>query len=344
MIDRDKIIEKYADNVIKSADDEGIEILTQEHPFDKEKSEQAKQAVCNLMDIDVNEADLAVEKHSLEIVTEKIKRKFKKIYNVELDSVKIITGRTGKTVNAFLLGDRLIIDTLTECMIHELLTIIFVWSLHSEEKSRYGRFFNYLTSVLYTVSSCGLPVNIYSYEYIKQALIDKSNVLNTAALCEYFIYYFTIAHELAHKYLDVANIAVKGKFQEEYMCDSIAYRVVLEMMLDENECVVEHRELMEYCFFAPMMLIDCMELLYKFNKSIDCEFKANDMVHPELKKRKENLFSIAYDESYCFDRDEGENLYNCFLDVLEYYEEELLYRKQSGVLKDLLAYLEGEGK
>ncbi len=345
MIDRDKIIEKYAHKVIKSATaDECIESRTQRNSFDEEKNGQEKQAVCDIMNISIKEADSAAEKHSLEAVTEKIKEKFKEIYNVRLDSVRIVTGRTEKNVNAFVLGDRLVIDTLTECMIHEMMTIIFVWSLYSEDKSKYGRFFNYLTSVLYAVSNYGLPVNIYSYAYIKQALAAKSNVFNTAALCEYFIYYFTIAHELAHKYLDIAHIAVKGKFQEEYMCDSIAYRIVLEMMGDENKCDVENRELMEYCFFAPMMLFDCMELLCKFNKAINRDFSVSDDIHPELKKRKENLFSIAYDEAYCFDRDAGADLYNCFLDVLDYYEEELMYRKQSGVLSDLLDYLEGRGK
>ena len=55
--------------------------------------------------------------------------------------------------------------------------------------------------------------------------------------------------------------------------------------------------------------------------------------HPSPKNRKEALFRIANDDKYIFDTEEGNDLYNCFLNSFDLYKEQLLLKEQKGKLK-----------
>ena len=68
----------------------------------------------------------------------------------------------------------------------------------------------------------------------------------------------------------------------------------------------------------------------------------NDNEHPEIKKRKENLFSIPYKDEYDFNSSEGNDVYSAFLDVIDKYKIELLYRAENGTLNAFLKYIKGD--
>ena len=58
--------------------------------------------------------------------------------------------------------------------------------------------------------------------------------------------------------------------------------------------------------------------------------------HPEIQKRKENIFKIPYEDIYELDTEEGNRLYNGFLDVYDEYRTQLLMKKQLGKLESII--------
>ncbi len=220
--------------------------------------------------------------------------------------------------------------------------VTLIWAKYWEDENLYGRFFNYLTTVIYASMVDKASYNIYDCEYIKREILQGSSTVNLAVSCQYFCMYFCIAHEMAHKYIENQNKKINAK-QEEFKADTIAYDIVLRLLADE-ECAdieLKDRELFDYCYLSPMMIFDFWELLFYTNRIITNTYVIDDNMHPEIKKRKENLFSIPYKDEYQFDTNDGNAVYSSFLDVIDKYKTELLYRKETGTLDKFLIYLKG---
>ena len=58
--------------------------------------------------------------------------------------------------------------------------------------------------------------------------------------------------------------------QEEFRADSIAYDIVLRLMIDEENAGIESndREVLAYCYLSPMMIFDFWDLLFYSNRVI----------------------------------------------------------------------------
>ena len=182
--------------------------------------------------------------------------------------------------------------------------------------------------------------NIYENQYIKDEISQWTSTVNLAVSCQYFCMYFCLAHEIAHGYIKSISMNLSSK-GEEYKADSIAYEVVLSLMEDEKESnlPVQDRELFEYCYLAPMMLFDMWDLIFYTERVLFQRTIVNDS-HPSIKKRKENLFSIPYDDDrFKFDTEEGNAVYNAFTDVIDKYKTELLYRNEHGQIDELIRYI-----
>lgn len=280
--------------------------------------------------------------HNTEIIFQKIKDKFEQVYAFDSSNIHFIGNRTQGNVNAFCGENLIFFDRMLEDTLHAFFMVTLIWAKYFNNEDVYGRFFNYLTTVIYAAMIDKSTYNIYKFEYIQKEIDQWSSTVNRAVSCQYFSMYFCIAHEVAHKYIEGTGLKI-GQMQEEFRADAIAYDIVLRLLMDEANSNIDDndRELFEYCYLSPMMIFDFWDVLFYANRLITNTYITDDNIHPRIKKRKESLFSIPYRDEYEFDSVEGNAVYSSFLDVIDKYKTELLYRKENGTLYDFLNYMRG---
>ena len=67
---------------------------------------------------------------------------------------------------------------------------------------------------------------------------------------------------------------------------------------------------------APVMFMDYVDLIYYTDRVLYQAYIGTE-THPEIQKRKESIFKIPYEDIYELDTEEGNRLYNGFLDRSE---------------------------
>lgn len=282
----------------------------------------------------------ALDEHNTNNIFKKLQEKFKELYSYDADELQLIDNRSMDVMGAFIDDKYVFFDSFLEETLHPFFIITIIWAKYFDDKDKYGKFFNYLTGALYAVIKDKGMYNIYENRYIKDEISQWTSTVNLAVSCQYFCMYFCLAHEIAHGYIKSRAMNLSSK-SEEYKADSIAYEVVLSLMEDEetSNVRVQDRELFEYCYLAPMMLFDMWDLIFYTERVLFQRTIVNDS-HPSIKKRKENLFSIPYDDDkFKFDTEEGNAVYNAFTDVIDKYKTELLYRNEHGLIDELIRYI-----
>ncbi len=281
----------------------------------------------------------AMYNHSIDKILKKVLEKFEQIYSYRNDNIEIIKNRTKGTLSVEIGENCIFFDRNLEDSLHEFFMVTMIWGKYIDDEDKYGRFFNYLTVVLIGIIQ-NKTCNIYSFEYIGDEIRQGTSIANVAVGCQYFCVYFCIAHEVAHRYLEDINCMTNRKtnpVQSEYQADSIAYHVVLHLMEDESKLNSDSdRELSDFCYLSPMMFFDFWELIFYVDRVIFKKYVENDDKHPEVKKRRDSLFNVPYEDEFSFDTDQGNDLYAGFLDVIDKYKTELLYREKTGQLNSLL--------
>ena len=338
----DKLKNKYKRTVIR--DNRVDQLLNSSKlAYNEEKAiREGYNVLSSHEDVSAESLKNSLFSHNTDIIFRRIKNKFLEIYDFDVSDLTFVNDRTMGNVNAFFETDLIFFDRMLEDTLHAFFIVTLIWAKYFDDENLYGRFFNYLTTVLYATIVDKSTYNIYDGEYIKREIRQWSSTVNLAVSCQYFCMYFCIAHEVAHKYI-AETVDIISAVQEEFKADSIAYDIVLRLMMDEENSDIENkdRELFAYCYLAPMMIFDFWDLLFYTNRVISKTYMIKDNKHPEIKKRKENLFSIPYTDEYDFDSSEGNDVYSAFLDVIDKYKTELLYRAENGTLKEFLNYIKG---
>lgn len=282
----------------------------------------------------------ALDEHNTNNIFKRLKVKFKELYSYDANELQLIDNRSMDVMGAFIDDKYVFFDSFLEETLHPFFIITIIWAKYFDDKDKYGKFFNYLPAAMYAVIKDRGMYNIYENQYIKDEISQWTSTVNLAVSCQYFCMYFCLAHEIAHGYIKSRSMNLSSK-DEEYKADSIAYEVVLSLMEDEeaSNVSVQDRELFEYCYLAPMMLFDMWDLIFYTERVLFQRTIVNDS-HPSIKKRKENLFSIPYDDDrFKFDTEEGNAVYNAFTDVIDKYKTELLYRNEQGQIDELIRYI-----
>ena len=145
---------------------------------------------------DISEDSLkdSLYSHNTNIIFQKIKNKFSEIYDFDASDLNFVSDRTIGSINAFFEDDLIFFDRMLEDTLHSFFMVTLIWAKYFEDENLYGRFFNYLTAVLYAAIVDKGTYNIYDCEYIKREIQQWSSTVNLAVSCQYFCMYFCIAH------------------------------------------------------------------------------------------------------------------------------------------------------
>ena len=279
-----------------------------------------------------------MERYNLQTMFDIVKRYFAKEYGykgIEIEMSNIYQ----KSINSYIYNDSvnptfIHIDELFESTLMGFLLAIFKWSKDFENPKTYRGCFNYVLFLMNDVCIFGEMQGGDASRALMNILNGDIQILWLAENCYWTIVVFSLAHEIAHAYLASAGKKYAGKHpeKEEYDADMIAYHIVLKIIMEEktSDSIFE-----EYTYLAPMMYMDFFDLYY-YTDRVLYKTVFRDPQHPMPIKRKNRLFAVVDKDDYEFDTAEGNNLYNCFLDVYDEFKTQLLIKMQMGKLDKVL--------
>ena len=227
------------------------------------------------------------------------------------------------------------VDELLQLSVILFIATMLTWDDKQDDLETYSYCFRFSLFLLNDVCIFGDAPNETIYQNVLPRFLKDIHIVELAEDCFWTIMAFTLAHELAHEYLSSqkemsgsAGMMYNG-LEEEFEADRIAYDILLNSIIEAKPNAML---LKNYTYLAPMMYMDFFDLFY-YTDRVLYKKRVPVIDHPSPKNRKEALFRIANDDKYIFDTEEGNDLYNCFLNSFDLYKEQLLLKEQKGKLK-----------
>ena len=156
------------------------------------------------------------------------------------------------------------------------------------------------------------------------------NVLNIACDTYWCVLSFIIGHELYH--LTHKNIV--PSLEDEKNADRFGYNILINMIEYQKAKRIpeEFQVFSENQYLSPIMFLEYLRLSDKFQTLCDANaHKKPSQFSPDLRKRL--ILELYYDDiPEEFDTDEGNDLLNIFLDIIDILEEQLIIKINSGKL------------
>lgn len=268
-----------------------------------------------------------------------VKSYFEREYGYRGEDIKL-SNCYQYSVNSYAVVDKSIerflhVDELFEYSMMAFFLVIFKWSKEFDNPHVYGDCFLYLLFLMNDVGILGDIPSGKSNEILLQTIKDDAQIMNLASSCYWTVVAFNLSHEMAHVYFEDSGRTFPNKRKEEYTADSIAYDIVLKIIVDQSRMDKDDRILEEYTYLAPLMYMNYFDLFYYTDRVLYDKRISSD-THPLPKDRIRNLFALANDDKYDFNTAEGNDLYNGFLDVYDNYRTELILKKDRGKLDKII--------
>lgn len=279
-----------------------------------------------------------MEQYNLQNMFDVVKEYFGKEFRYDACAITL-SNRYQKTINSYIYDDKdnpvfIHIDELFESTVMAFFLVMFKWSKDFSELETYGECFKYMLFLLNEVCIFGEMQGQDANDALLQLVSGDVQILQLAEDCYWTVVVFSLAHEVAHAYLESIGktYSLQHPEKEEYDADMIAYHIVLKIIMDRDE---KDRILEEYTYLAPMMYMNFFDLYYYTDRVL---YKSQffDPQHPRPIDRRDRLFTIANKEEYDFNTVDGNHLYGGFLDVYKEYKEQLLLKKESGKLERII--------
>ncbi len=279
-----------------------------------------------------------MQNYNLENMFAMVKKYFQKEYNFAGSGIEL-NNRYQQSVNSYIYDDTenpaiVHIDELFESTVMAFFLVIFKWSKDFEDLEIYGNCFRYLLYLMNDVCILGKMQGEDANREMLEMVAGDLQILQLAEDCYWTVLVFSLAHEIAHAYLSsIGKVYTKQHPEkEEYDADTIAYHIVLKIIMDKegNNGILE-----EYTYLAPIMYMDFFDLIF-YTDRVLYKTKIYDLSHPAVKKRKNHLFGIANRPEYDFDTVDGNHLYSGFLDVHDEFKDQVLLKMEKGKLNKIL--------
>ena len=269
-----------------------------------------------------------MQNYNLSKMFELVKRYFEKEYGYKVENITL-SNQYEPTINSYIYDDKenpafIHLDELFESTVMSFLLVMFKWAKDFENLDAYSECFRYTLFLMNEVCIFGTMQGQYANDFLLHLVNDDVQILQLAEDSYRTIVVFSLAHEVAHAYLDDIgkHYSKKHPEKEESDADMIAYHIVLKIMMENND---ENKILEEYTYLAPMMYMDFFDLYYYTDRVL---YKSwfSDPLHPLPIERKRVLFAVVYKDEYELDTVEGNHLYGGFLDVYSEYKDQLFLK------------------
>lgn len=245
-----------------------------------------------------------------------------------------------QSINSYIFNDKenpavVHVDELLQSTLLNFFLVVFKWSKDFDDKKIYGECFKNLLYIMNEVCIFGQMQGEYASREILKTIAGDIQILQLSENCFWTAITFSIAHELAHYYIASIGKKYKNKkrYKEEYDADAIAYHIVLKIIMDK---VKNNNILDEYTYLVPMMYMDFFDLYFYTDRILYKTKFYIDGSHPNVIKRKNNLFGVFNNGDYKLDTTNGNHLYGGFLDIYDEYKNQLILKMQRGKLESII--------
>lgn len=276
-----------------------------------------------------------MKKYNLHNMFEIVKKYFFQEYGYKGSDIEL-SNKYQNTINSYIYNDKwnpafIHIDELFESTIMTFLLAMFKWSKDFTNLEVYGECFIFVLYLLNDVCIFGEMQEEVANKSLLNVVQGDIQILQLAEDCYWTIVVFSLAHEIAHAYLESSERCYSKRHpeKEEFDADAMAYHIVLKIIMDEDSI------LQKYTYLAPMMYMDFFDLYY-YTDRVLYKTVFYDPQHPTPIKRKNRLFAIVDKKEYDFDTIDGNHLYSGFLDVYDEYRDQVLLKMERGKLNDIL--------
>lgn len=276
------------------------------------------------------------ERYNLQNLFLELKESFRRKYGYYSQSE--LVSKFNGMLNSLFDGGKvrfIYVDELLQLSVILFIATMLAWDDNHDDVEIYGNCFRFSLFLLNDVCIFGEVPGKSLFMDVLPRFLKDIHIAELAEDCFWTIMAFTLAHELAHEYLASRDKAscraagTKNSIEEEFEADRIAYDMVLNNIMEGNP---DNMMLKNYTYLAPMMYMDFFDLFY-YTDRILYKRRIPVIDHPLPNTRKEALFRVANDDKYIFDTESGNDLYNCFLNSVDQYKEQLLLKEQRGKLK-----------
>ncbi len=277
-------------------------------------------------------------RHNLQVMFDLVKKYFAKEYGYTGMEIEL-SNRYQNTINSYIYNDGISpafvhIDELFESTVMGFLLAMLKWSKDFDNLKIYGECFQYVLFLMNDVCIFGEMQGTDANNALMDTVNGDIQILQLAEDCYWTIAAFSLAHEVAHAYLASIGKKYTEKHpeKEEYDADSIAYHIVLKIIMEEKgaDTVLE-----EYTYLAPMIYMDFFDLYYYTDRVLYKTFFYG-WKHPLPIKRKNRLFAVVDKDEYEFNTVDGNHLYSGFLDVYDEFKDQLLLKMERGKLDQII--------
>lgn len=308
--------------------------------------------------------------HGIKLICQKVVQKFNAVYKCNIEQVKIFTNLTKRETNASYYGSdkSIIIDPLLIDGLHNFFVICYIWEnfMYSDQSIKVrnpaddnkksfmnDRYFKYFTTIFYAFIKDKALCNIYKFKYVLEQIdkIGESALFNVITSCQFCATYFCVAHECAHAYFDINNITFdsdetySAEEYEEFEADKYAYKLIIELIKEEEQSGtdVKDRELFDYSYLAPMMLINFFIAYFTVEEKIYPHKNFKLLLNNAENRLNELMkyYDLYYNEyDFPFETKGGNAAYNGILNSLDKYKEMLEQYDKDGKLSVILNILD----
>ena len=283
-----------------------------------------------------------VQKCNLNQMLQLVQDYFKREYEYNDPNI-VLSNRYQHSVNSYVKGDEnrpdrnlfIHIDELFESALLSFFMVMFKWAKEFDDIQVYRKSFLYLLFIMNDVSILGDIPNENSSESLFEILNGDWQIMNLASSCYWVTVIFSLAHEVAHTYFKNKGQVFESDKEEEFAADAMAYDIVLKIIMDQVQLEETERILEAYAYLAPVMYMQFFDVLY-YTDNVLYNGVVIDDTHPPVQERVDQLLAIADEDRYDFDTEEGNSLYNSFLDVYEEYCKQLYVKKEEGKLNKII--------
>lgn len=149
------------------------------------------------------------------------------------------------------------------------------------------------------------------------------NILNLACDSYWCVWTFIIGHEFYH----LIHKDDKHTLEDEINADHFGYNILIKMigLQNENRIPKELQVFSESQYLSPVIFLEYFRLLDEYKTLCDPKSKETSAFSPGL--RKKLIIETYYDEiPETFNTEEGNDLLNNILDVIDKLEEQLIIK------------------
>lgn len=231
------------------------------------------------------------------------------------------------------------IDELILAALFEYVATYYLWAIDYENTNTFSFCFRYTLMLLNHSCRLGfLTTDSQKVQLVEQIISHcDSKAVDLIADLYWSCLAFAFCHEIAHIYLKHTDEEIGCSSQKrEFDADAVGYEVYLHII--ETTCKKSSdpfsKIFHDYLYTAPMILFQFYEDAYYLNYWLFGELAGDS--HPPLRERIDALFQISEQPQYTFDTKEGNILLNNYMDVSDWFREQLIIKLQKGKLNQLI--------